>query len=143
MDRRPTFPGVNPPEPLSARPVRLLICDDEPRTRQGLKALLLSHSLANPAKTCAQIQVVGESNNGQEALLLAAELHPDVILMDARMPVMDGFEATRQLKARSPEIRVVMLTMYPDQQDAARLAGADQLLLKGCPAEALLNALLG
>jgi DNA-binding NarL/FixJ family response regulator len=87
--------------------------------------------------------VVGEATNGQEALSLVEECRPDLILMDARMPVMDGLEATQLIKARWPEVKVVILTMYPAYRAEALAAGADAVLVKGCPPEKLLDAILG
>ena len=69
--------------------------------------------------------------------------HPEVVIMDARMPVMDGFEATRQIKERWPVVRVVMLTMHPGGRAEALSAGADGYLLKGCTMQKLLEAIAG
>jgi DNA-binding NarL/FixJ family response regulator len=84
--------------------------------------------------------VVGEAADGREAVRLVGELHPDVVLMDARMPVMDGLEATRLIKAQWPEVRVVMLTIHPGCRDEALAADAHAFLVKGCPAKDLLEA---
>jgi DNA-binding NarL/FixJ family response regulator len=85
----------------------------------------------------------GEAADGQEAVRLVAECRPDVVLMDARMPVMDGVEATRLIKERWPEVRVVVLTMYPTYREDALAAGADAFLIKGCPASELVAAITG
>jgi DNA-binding NarL/FixJ family response regulator len=114
--------------------VRALIVDDRERSRCGLRALLA---------TCAEIHIVGEATNGQEALEMVALCHPDVVLMDARMPVMDGLEATRQIKGRWPRVKVIVLTLYAAYRDQALAAGATRFLLKGGPAEELLEAVRG
>jgi DNA-binding NarL/FixJ family response regulator len=114
------------------RPVRILIADDQRATRQGLAALL---------NLSPDVNVVGEAADGQESLDLVAECHPDVVLMDLQMPVMDGFEATRTIKARWPEVRVIALTMYAGDRAEALSAGADEFVLKGSPAEALYCAI--
>lgn len=114
-------------------PVRILIVDDHPYSRNGLRALLT---------TMTQVKVVGEAGDGQEAVRLAEEAHPDVILMDVQMPVMDGLEATRYVKQHWPDVRVVMLTMYSARQKEALAAGADAFLIKGCPVEQMCDAIL-
>ena len=110
--------------------IRLLIVDDRPRSREGLRALL---------ETNANIRVVAEATNGQEAIQLVDEHHPDLVLMDAHMPVMDGIEALRQIKAHDPHVHVIVLTMYPAYRAHAMEAGAQAFLVKGCPSEELLE----
>jgi DNA-binding NarL/FixJ family response regulator len=88
-----------------------------------------------------QIEIVGEARDGQESVQLVAERHPDVVLMDLQMPVMDGLEATRYIKSQWPEVRVVTLTMSPGYRLAAYAAGADAFLLKGCRVDALRAAI--
>ena len=130
--------------------IRLLIADDAARSRDGLRALLATvrlgaygellqdpHSGVGP-----QVEVIGEAANGQEAVRLLEEHRPDVVLMDARMPVMDGLEATRVIKDKWPTVKVIMLTMYPAYRAPALAAGADVCLIKGCPPEDLLKAIL-
>jgi DNA-binding NarL/FixJ family response regulator len=112
---------------------RVLIADDRPRSRSGLRALL---------DLRPETVVVGEAADGQEAVRLVEECHPDVVLMDARMPVMDGLEATVLIKQRRPEVRVVVLTIHATYRAAALAAGADAFLIKGCPAAELLRAIL-
>jgi DNA-binding NarL/FixJ family response regulator len=114
--------------------IRVLIADDQQSTRSGLKALL---------SFAPQIEVIGEAINGQEAVRLVAKRHPDVVLMDIQMPVMNGFQATRLIKSQWPEIKVIALTIYPAYRAKALKAGADVFLLKGCTAESLQTAILG
>jgi DNA-binding NarL/FixJ family response regulator len=113
---------------------RVLIADDRPRSRSGLRAVLALRP---------EIEIVGEAADGQEAVRLVAECRPDVVLMDARMPVMDGVEATCLIKEEWPEIRVVVLTIHAAYRADALAAGADAFLIKGCPARELLAAITG
>ncbi len=73
---------------------------------------------------------------------LVAECGPDLVLMDSKMPVLDGVEATRLIKERWPEVKVIVLTIHASHQTNALAAGADAFLIKGCPAEELLEAIL-
>jgi DNA-binding NarL/FixJ family response regulator len=131
--------------------IRLLIADDAPRSRDGLRALLATLKLGTDEKARQgpqgaiqpQVEVVGEAANGRDAVRLVEERRPDVVLMDARMPVMDGLEATRLIKDKWPEVKIVVLTMYPTYRAQAMAAGADVYLLKGCPPQHLLEAILG
>ncbi len=122
--------------------IRIVIADDKTGTRQSLKALFTSARPGIHGEVTPRIEVVGEAANGQEAVQLAERIRPDVILMDARMPVMDGLEATRQIKARWPEVKVIVLTMHLVHRDMARTAGADAFLLKGGPAEELVKTIV-
>ncbi|NLV54411.1 MAG: response regulator transcription factor [Acidimicrobiales bacterium] len=104
--------------------VRLLLADDHPMLRDGLRRSLTEEGFT----------VVGEASDGFEAVELAEQLRPDVVLMDVTMPGCDGVEATRRISAAHPDIRVVMLTMHADQdvlQEALR-AGAAGYLVKDC-----------
>ena len=115
-----------------AQPVRVLIADDSARAREGLRALLA---------TWPEIEVVGEVANGEEAVGFVEESRPDVTLLDIQMPVMDGLKATRLIKSRWPEVRVVALSMFPLHRAAALAAGADVFVNKGDSPEQLLAAL--
>jgi DNA-binding NarL/FixJ family response regulator len=112
---------------------KVLIVDDRSQAREGLKALLA---------TAAAVQVVGEASDGKEAIDLVEQSRPDVVLMDAMMPVMDGLEATRRVRAQWPEVRVIILTIHTALRAEALAAGADAFLVKGCPAGELLAAIL-
>lgn len=139
--------------------MRVLIADDRPRSRNGLRALLATARLSasrlslgaepqaegstkSQGEALSEVEVVGEAADGREAVRLVEKCQPDVVLMDARMPVMDGLEATRLIKDRWPEVKVVVLTMYASYRADALAAGADAFLVKGCPAEELLQAIL-
>lgn len=113
--------------------IRVLIADDTLPARKGLDALL---------SMIPRVEVIGQATNGQEAVQLVDMLHPDVVLMDIQMPVMDGLEAIRRIKRRWPEVRVIALTMYSSYRTEALSAGADEFLLKGCASKILLGAIL-
>ena len=120
--------------------IRVLIVDDLPQVRQGLASVLqLAARRVQPA-----IEVIGEAQNGDEAVRQAQALHPDVILMDLEMPVMDGYEATRRIKAEQPATRVIILSIHagPGAVQRARKAAADDFLVKGVSYQILLNAIL-
>ena len=115
-------------------PIQVLLVDDQALFREGLRTLLSVHP---------NLEVVGEANNGQEAIEMAAELQPDVILMDLRMPVLDGVAATRRLKESHPQCRVIVLTTFDDDEyvfDGLR-AGAVGYLLKDVSSETLVEAI--
>ena len=121
--------------------VRVLIADDQRCVREGLKAFLEASTAGTPTPP-AEIEVVGQAANGLEAVRLAGELQPDVVVMDVRMPGMDGLAATRLIKARWPHIRVILLTLYADERQQALATPADAFLVKGCPSEELLRTLI-
>jgi DNA-binding NarL/FixJ family response regulator len=113
--------------------MRVVIADDQRRAAQGLEALL---------EAWPEVEVVGKAANGQEAVQLVRKYGPDVVLMDIRMPVMDGLEATRLIKSQLPQVRIVALTMDVTCRAAALAAGADAFLVKGGPPEDL-RAVIG
>ena len=112
---------------------KVLIADDNDRARHGLRALLAVRQ---------EIEIVGEAADGRQAVQMVRAYQPDVVLMDAQMPQMDGLEAARQIKARWPEVRVVVVSMYVTRRTQALAAGADAFLSKGCRVEELLDAVL-
>ena len=107
----------------SDSPITILTADDHPLIRDGLAAVLRSET---------GLQVVAEAANGEEAIEAYARLHPDIVLMDLRMPVMDGLAATRAILAEDPNARIIMLTTYDGDEDIHRAlaAGARGYLLK-------------
>ena len=117
------------------RRVRLLVVDDHPVVRSGIVGMLSGEP---------DLQVVGQAADGAEAIALTAELVPDVILMDLRMPGLDGVEATRRISSRPDAPRVVVLTTYDTDGDILRAveAGAIGYLLKDSPREDILAAVL-
>jgi DNA-binding NarL/FixJ family response regulator len=115
-------------------PTRVLIADDQRVVRQGLATLL---------GLLPDIEVMGTASDGEEAMALADELSPDIVLMDLRMPRCDGVEATRRLRAAHPDIKVIVLTTYADDRsvvDALR-AGARGFLTKDAGAEEIQQAI--
>jgi DNA-binding NarL/FixJ family response regulator len=116
--------------------MRILICDDQAIIRDGLAMLLNLER---------DIEVVGVAEDGAEAVELAARLSPDLVLMDLKMPGVNGVAATRQIRASHPQIKVLVLTTYDDDEwifDAIR-AGADGYMLKDTPREDLVRAVRG
>ena len=114
--------------------IQVLIVDDVAQVRQDLCTLM---------RLAGGIEVVGEAANGLEALGQVEALHPEVVLMDLEMPVLDGYEATRQIKCRYPACRVVALTVhgYEQARQKALQAGADDFIIKGAPLEILVRAI--
>jgi DNA-binding NarL/FixJ family response regulator len=117
-------------------PLRVLIVDDLSQVRHDLRVLL---------ELTGTVEVVGAAADGQEAVDLTEQLHPDIVLMDLAMPGMDGWVATREIKERALARRVVILSVHGDPASVARAhaAGADALVLKGAPLETLLSAIVG
>lgn len=114
--------------------IRLLIVDDHPVVRTGLTGMLVDHP---------DFAVVGEAENGEQAIRMATEQEPDVILMDLRMPVLDGVQATRAIKAQHPDIAILILTTYDRDRDILPSinAGAVGYLLKDTPRDDLYRAI--
>jgi DNA-binding NarL/FixJ family response regulator len=110
----------------------VLIADDHVLARGGLRSIL---------GTDAEIEVVGEAENGAEAVDRCADLRPDVVLLDLRMPEVDGIQAIPRLRERCPETRILVVTMHDDQttHEQALAAGADRVLHKDESARVLLD----
>jgi DNA-binding NarL/FixJ family response regulator len=115
------------------QPIRVLIVDDQSSARSGLKAVLAFYP---------NVLVIGEAENGQEAVQLVAEQQPDVVIMDLNMPLMDGVEATRLIKLRWPTIKIIVLTVQSMRRAEALVAGADIFLLKDNGLDVLQQAIL-
>ena len=120
---------------IPSKGIRVIIADDHPVVRKGLRMTLEEFG--------AEIEVAGEAADGATAVRLVEEVHPDVVLLDIRMPGMDGLEALEHMRASSPQVAVVILTTY--NEDAFLLyglqAGACGYLLKDCPLDTLLHAI--
>jgi DNA-binding NarL/FixJ family response regulator len=116
------------------QPLCVLLADDHPVFRKGLNALLTS---------LPEAIVIGEACDGQQAVHLSAELLPDLVVMDVNMPELDGVEATRRIVAARPATRVLILTMYDDDESvfAAMRAGADGYLVKGSDTDEVIRAI--
>jgi DNA-binding NarL/FixJ family response regulator len=128
----PAFPLPPDAQPLAA-PIRVLLADDQPLIRAGLVMVITD---------APDIEVAGQAGTGTEALRLVHDLHPDVVVMDIRMPGLDGIEATRRIKAESPATRVLMLTTFDDDENVygSLRAGAAGFLLKDMPLDDILAA---
>ena len=114
---------------------RILIVDDVEQVRRDLRTALT---------LTGNIEIIGEAANGLEAVGLAESLKPDVVLMDLEMPVMDGYESTRQIKALYPSCRVVALTVhdYESARAEAHHSGVDAFLIKGAPVQSIVQTLI-
>lgn len=112
--------------------IRLMLADDHRILREGLRRAMADEGF----------EVVGEAGDGEEAVRLAVELRPDVVLMDVSMPDVDGVEATRRIRQLLPDLRIIMLTMHADQDvvAAALRAGASGYLVKDCSVEEIAEA---
>src|SRR5437773_11948038 len=116
--------------------IKVIVCDDQEIVRDGLAMLL---------KLDRQIEVVGLAQNGHEAVEMVARVMPDLVLMDIKMPIMNGIEATRRIRSLYPATKVLVLTTYDDDEwvfDAVR-AGASGYLLKDTPREEVIQAVKG
>lgn len=114
--------------------IQILVADDHPVVRDGLVAILT---------TQADFEVVGEASNGLEALEIAHQRHPNVVLLDLEMPELDGVHTIQQLQQQAPEIRVIVFTAFDTDERILRAvkAGAQGYLLKGVPREEIFNAI--
>jgi CheY-like chemotaxis protein len=117
----------------AAKRIRIVLVDDHMVMRQGLASLLRGEP---------DFEIIGEASDGVSAVSLTHDFQPDVVLMDINMPGMDGIEATRLIHKEFPEIRVIGLSMFADNEQAARMqqAGAVNYLAKSEPAEAIIEA---
>jgi DNA-binding NarL/FixJ family response regulator len=115
-------------------PLRILIADDHPLFRAGLRAMLTS---------VTDMELVGEATTGREAVTLAAELRPDLVVMDVQMPETDGIEATRRIARNSPQANILVVTMFEDDGTVFRAmrAGAKGYVLKGANYAEMLRAI--
>jgi len=115
-------------------PIRVLLVDDQPVVRSGLSAFLLVHD---------DLELVGEAASGEEAVRLCERARPDVVLMDLVMPGMDGATATRAIRERCPEVQVIVLTSFKEEElvQGALQAGAIGYLLKNVSADELADAI--
>jgi DNA-binding NarL/FixJ family response regulator len=114
--------------------VKVLLADDHKIVRDGLRTLLEKH---------AEIQVVGEAEDGRETVLQTRKLLPDIVIMDIAMPELNGIEATRQILSESPDVKVIALSMHSDRRFVTEMlkAGASAYLLKDCAFEELVIAI--
>ncbi|BAY62374.1 LuxR family two component transcriptional regulator [Calothrix brevissima NIES-22] len=114
--------------------IRLLLVDDQSLVRQGLKAMLNLES---------DLEIIGMAENGEEAITQVEQLQPDIVLMDLRMPVMNGATATKIICEKFPDTKVLVLSTYDDDRDVSEAirAGAKGYLLKDMPSEELVNAI--
>ncbi|MEA5480237.1 response regulator transcription factor [Pseudanabaena galeata UHCC 0370] len=114
--------------------IKIILADDQDLIRRGLKALL---------KTAPEIEVIGEAGNGEDCLAQLEKLNPDLILMDIRMPIMDGVAATRAIHSQFPDIKVLVLTTFANREyvQKALQSGAVGYLLKDTPFDELTQAI--
>lgn len=114
--------------------IKLILADDHKLMREGIKSLLEKH---------ADLQIVGEAENGLDIIKLANEAVPDIIIMDISMPNLNGIEASRQIRAEHPEIKIIILTMHTDRRFIAEVikAGCMGYLIKDCAFDELVNAI--
>lgn len=115
-------------------PIRVILVDDHPVVRRGLVAIVDVED---------DIEVVGEANDGAEAIALVHSRQPDIVLMDLQMPVLDGVEATRRIRAEAPQVSVIILTTFNDDEYIYEgiAAGARGYLLKDAPPDQLIEAI--
>jgi len=113
---------------------RVVVVDDHKIVREGLATILSEQP---------DIEVIAQAGNGREAIDLTSRLHPDVVIMDVSMPLMNGDEATRQIKMMNPETRIIALSMFEDSEMIQKMfrAGAENYVLKTAPSQSLLDAI--
>jgi DNA-binding NarL/FixJ family response regulator len=124
--------GIVTTPDYGAASLRVLIADDRARTRRALRALLAAHP---------GFDVVGEAADGEQAVTAVERLRPDLVVLDVRMPHLDGIAATARIKGRWPGVRVVAHSLAVELRAAALAAGADAFVPKGAPTDELLAAL--
>ncbi|MGB3410214.1 MAG: response regulator transcription factor [Microthrixaceae bacterium] len=119
---------------MSDEPIRVLIADDHPMFRDGMRTVLSTED---------SLELVGEAAEGPDVVRMAADLQPDVVVMDLNMPILNGIDATRQVVSASPHIGVLVLTMFDDEDSvfSAMRAGARGYLLKGAGANEVVSAI--
>jgi two-component system nitrate/nitrite response regulator NarL len=117
-----------------SEPIKVMIVDDHTLFRQGLRKVL---------ETYREIQVIGEASDGKEAIVRVGELQPDVVLMDIKMPRMEGFESTRLIRESYPELVIIALTMYEDADYVVKMvhAGANGYMHKDISVDKLVDAI--
>jgi two-component system nitrate/nitrite response regulator NarL len=117
-----------------SEPLRILIADDHELVRRGIAGLLLSRH---------NFELCGEASNGEEAIQKAIELHPDLIVLDVTMPVLNGLDAARRIRETLPSVPILMLSMHDGRQiiEEAKLAGAQGFLSKNEVGAVLLEAI--
>ncbi len=131
MTASPTEPGATE---ARGRPIRVLVVDDQPVVRSGLTAFLMAHD---------DLELVGEAEDGEAALHACRRLRPDVVIMDMKMPGMDGAEATRAIREDQPEVQIIALTSFKEDDLVQRAldAGAIGFLLKNVSSRHLVEAI--
>jgi len=119
---------------MDQKKIRVFLCDDHSLFREGVKAVLRQQE---------NIEIVGEASDGKQAIEVVPNIRPDIVLMDIEMPEMNGFEATRRIKQTEKDVKILILTMYEEEELVARCldAGASGFLLKDVPPAQLLYAI--
>lgn len=114
--------------------IKIMLADDHHIVRQGLRALLAEYE---------DLEVIGEAEDGFKAVRLARDIKPDVIIMDIKMPGMSGIEATREIIAENPQMKIIALSMHSERQFISKMleVGASGYLLKDCAFEELVTAI--